>query len=451
MRKSVALLLVLIFLTASCVIDASPALSIADFTEDAWVSKTPMRQARMRLGVAVVNGKIYAIGGDNLRLTGNALSADWLYGDVLSTNEEYDPLRDTWTFKEPMPTPRTHFGTAVYQNKIYCIGGYSSDGETSVNEVYDPRTNSWEIKASMPTSRTRVSANVVNGKIYVISNGANEVYDPATNTWATREPPPFKFYSTGSAVVGNKIYFIGGVGSMPVTNFRIRIYDTSDDSWSYGALSPTYGASACAGAMTGANTTTRIYFFDESSTHVYDPVNDSWTNGTRMQHSRGFVGVAVLDNTFYVVGGIFAPFEGYIVITGSADSNEQYVPSGYSGSVDIIRPNIVVVSPQNTTYFTTEIMLNFVTDESLSWARYSFNAQEIVEVKGNTTLTNLSYGNHNITVYGTDNYGNTGSSETIYFTIAKPEPFPTTLVVASIGAVAVAIVGLLVYFKKRRR
>lgn len=450
MSKTIALLLVLAFLTALC-IAVKPAMSSNDVTEDTWVSKTSMRQARMRLGVAAVNGKIYTIGGDSLSLTGNVLSADWYYGDVLSTNEEYDPVRDTWTFKEPMPTPRTHFGIAAYQNKIYCIGGYSSNNETGVNEVYDPRTNSWEVKASMPTSRTRVSANVVNGKIYVISNGANEVYDPATNTWATKEPPPFRFYSTCSAVVGNKIYFIGGVGSTPVTNFRIRIYDTSDDSWSYGALSPTYGASACAGATRGENTNTQIYFFDESATHVYNPANDSWTNGTQMQHSRGFAGVAELDNTFYVVGGIFAPFKGYIVITGSANSNEQYIPSEYSGSVDITKPNIVVVSPQNTTYFTTEIMLNFVTDEALSWARYSFNAQEIVEVKGNTTLANLSYGSHNITVYGTDNYGNTGSSETVYLAIAKPEPFPTTTVVVSVITVAVVSIGLLVYFKKRKR
>ena len=47
--------------------------------EGSWTIKTPMQQARGRLGVAVVNGKIYAIGG--------ALSAG---GAVLSTVEEYD-------------------------------------------------------------------------------------------------------------------------------------------------------------------------------------------------------------------------------------------------------------------------------------------------------------------------------------------------------------------------
>jgi hypothetical protein len=40
-----------------------------------------------------------------------------------------------------------------------------------------------------------------------------------------------------------------------------------------------------------------------------------------------------------------------------------------------------------------------------------------------------------------------GSSETIVFNI---EPFPTTIVIASVITVAVVGVGLLVYFKKRK-
>jgi hypothetical protein len=59
---------------------------------------------------------------------------------------------------------------------------------------------------------------------------------------------------------------------------------------------------------------------------------------------------------------------------------------------------------------------------------------------------------HNVAVYAKDEFGNMGNSETIYFTVEVPEPFPTIPVaVASIAAVIVVGVGLLVYFKKRKR
>jgi ribulose kinase len=54
-----------------------------------------MQHARMLLGVAVVNEKIYAIGGDDLSLMGNVISPEMGYGKILSTNEEYDPATDT--------------------------------------------------------------------------------------------------------------------------------------------------------------------------------------------------------------------------------------------------------------------------------------------------------------------------------------------------------------------
>ena len=141
--------LVLLFILVSLVA-AVPASGASD--EDSWVSKAPMHVARGGLGVAVVNGKIYAIGG----YTEN--------GVVTRVNEVYDPETDTWTYKTSMPTPRGNFATAVYQNKIYCIGG-TNEG---TNEVYNPATDMWVSKASVPTPVSYIKANVVNGKFYLI-------------------------------------------------------------------------------------------------------------------------------------------------------------------------------------------------------------------------------------------------------------------------------------------
>jgi N-acetylneuraminic acid mutarotase len=462
MRKSMAIMLVLGFLITSWMIVAKSAVSSAIIGGDCWVSKMPMHEARGRLGVAVVNGKIYAIGGDVGGLYGSVYGAMLSYTNI---NEEYDPATDTWAFKAPMPTPRGHFGIAVYQNKIYCIGGFNNDGDTEVNEVYDPATDTWETKAPMPVPRSSITANIVNGKIYVISapynSSSNYVYDPATDSWNTKTPPPHEITSYASAVVDNKIYFIATdytASGLWLDPF-IQTYNTENGKWSIGAYAPTYGINAVAGATTGVVAPKRIYFFDETGTQVYDPTNDRWSVGTSMPTLRSNVGVAVINDVFYAVGGEFLPLSNSLFgnITTSA-VNEQYTPIGYGTPdpfymppTDITAPEIAIMSPENRTYYTTDIPLNVTVNEPSSWMRYKLDGKTVVEIDGNATLRGLSFGSHNISVYATDAAGNTGASETIFFNVAKPEPFSRTLVVAAVATVAAIVgVGLLVYFKKRQ-
>ncbi len=71
---------------------------------------------------------------------------------------------------------------------------------------------------------------------------------------------------------------------------------------------------------------------------------------------------------------------------------------------------------------------------------------------GNTThatLTDLSAGKHNLTVYAWDVTGNVGASEMVTFSVAEPFPLvPVAAVCAAIAAVTAG--GLYVYFKKRK-
>jgi hypothetical protein len=116
-------------------------------------------------------------------------------------------------------------------------------------------------------------------------------------------------------------------------------------------------------------------------------------------------------------------------------------------------PVILTYSPTNKANDTPDAPLNFTVNEPVSQITYSLDGQENVTVAQNFTLTGLSSGDYNVTFYATDNAGNIGASETIAFTIAEPqhEPFPTTLIVASVVTVAGIGVALIVYFKKRNR
>jgi hypothetical protein len=108
---------------------------------------------------------------------------------------------------------------------------------------------------------------------------------------------------------------------------------------------------------------------------------------------------------------------------------------------------------ENQTYTSADVPLSFAVNETTSQTAYSLDGQEnVTAVAGNTTLTGLPNGVHNVTVYAHDLAGNIGASETVTFTVAEePEPFPTAPVAAaSVATVAVALVGLLVYFRKRK-
>jgi N-acetylneuraminic acid mutarotase len=438
MGKSVTLLLVLIFLTASCVIAAKP-ISAATPVENSWASKAPMHEARSNLGVAVVNGKIYAIGGNT-------------QSGIVGTNEEYDPETDTWTYKTPMPTPRDGFGIAVYQNKIYCIGGVNCNA----TEVYDPATDTWETKASMPTARWQLEANVVNEKIYLMggepNRTLNEVYDPATNSWITKASIPYiewgNFHQAGvytaSVVIDDQIYWIGVVGFFySPLGFKLlnQQYSPENDSWSLRAPPPSYITPEVAGVTTGVWAPKRIYVFgDDGYNSVYDLASDTWRYVNRISPTRHDFGVAVVNDELYVIGG------GYL--WSASDANEQYMPFGYG----TVPPVIFIASPESKNYTSSEVILNFSVNRKVEWMHYSLDGQDNVTLTGNTTLTGLSAGLHNVTVYARDEFENTGASETISFNVEVPEPFPTVPVAAASVACTVAAVGLLlVYFKKRRR
>lgn len=257
-----------------------------------WETREPMQQARNGLGAAVVEGKIYAIGGYSRGL-----------GDDrnLGTNEEYDPVTDLWTYREAMPTPRSGFGVAVVEDKIYCIGGWTETNETAINEVYDPVTDTWETKTSMPTPRADITASAVNGKIVVtggdyliqgeyFTTNVTEVAraHPTTDSWTSENPIPNAISSYTSAVVGNKIYIIGGHNLDIGAKYSLaQIYDTETDNWSLGTMLPYATHYATAGSTTGIMAPERIYVLGGANNglnQIYDQKMTTGPSAPQRQH-----------------------------------------------------------------------------------------------------------------------------------------------------------------------
>ena len=316
---------ILALLITSVVVFTESALSSAEMVENAWVPKASMQEARSGLGVAVVDGKIYAIGGLNSS------------HELVDTNEMYDPTTNTWTTLKSMPTPRARFGIAVCQNKIYVIGGEIGSRPTfsglalavsivtGINEVYDPVTDTWETKKPMLTERVLLKANVVDGKIYCIGGAADshslqatEVYDPANDSWVTMEPMPNLQEEFASTVVDDKIFIISD---------KVQIFNPKTNQWTLGTPPPKPMYQGAAGATTGSIAPKRIYFIGGGSANqIYNPNDGSWSIGASMPTPRNSLAVAVLNDTVYAIGG-------WHIDSGTLAINEQYTPIGY-GTLD---------------------------------------------------------------------------------------------------------------------
>jgi hypothetical protein len=163
-----------------------------------------------------------------------------------------------------------------------------------------------------------------------------------------------------------------------------------------------------------------------------------------------------LSVTLYAVGvGYYVTSEEfdaetYTMITHFA-TFEMNSYSTVSFIKDLVPPRVTVQSPQNTTYNSSEVKLDFTVNEEVSQIHFSLDGKVNQTFTGNNDLTGLTNGEHNVVLYVADLAGNEVSSKTVFFSVNVPEPFPVVpaIAVSVTSIVAVVGLGLLVYLKKR--
>ncbi|XP_051824934.1 kelch-like protein 13 isoform X1 [Antechinus flavipes] len=113
---------------------------------DKWIQKAPMTTVRGLHCMCTVGEKLYVIGGNHFRGTSD-------YDDVLSC-EFYSPALDQWTPIAAMLRGQSDVGVAVFENKIYVVGGYSWNNRCMVEIVqkYDPEKDEWHKVFDLPES-----------------------------------------------------------------------------------------------------------------------------------------------------------------------------------------------------------------------------------------------------------------------------------------------------------
>jgi Kelch motif protein len=277
-------------------------------TPTVWKALAPLAGGpRQETAVVALGERVYVLGG----FDGESR--------VVDTVEAYDPARDRWEARKPLPKPLHHANAAAVGDKLYVVGALAGNDFRAVglSYEYDPRADRWTPKAPMPAGTERGASAVaaMGPRIYVAGGlrgnpvGDFSAYNVATNRWEVLPAVPGpRDHLVGGAVDG--IFFaIGGRGPAVGLTGRVDAFDSNAKTWSSRRSMPTPRAGCAAGVV--ANRI--IVVGGEGSpgrpdgvfveTEIYTPTTDSWVALQPMLTPRHGTGAAGLDRRLYVPGG----------------------------------------------------------------------------------------------------------------------------------------------------
>jgi N-acetylneuraminic acid mutarotase len=296
-------------------------VSLRATSQSNWASETPLPTGRDLARAAIVNGRLYVIGGHNA-------STD------LGTVEAFDPTTHVWTTRASMPTPRHQMAVGVINGILYVAGGCCP--VSSVLEAFDPKRNTWTTKASMAIASEPAGA-VVHGILYAIGGNAGgfctnavQAYEPSTDTWRIVSPMPTPRCHLAAAVANGLVYAIGGTKTSGSLHLRtVEVYDPVRDLWSGAPDMPT---GRC--LLAAVTVDSKIYALGgnnpdkpreaiitsipnseifhpggasdlgtRTTVEVYDPLTKEWATAMPMPTARTGLAVGVLKGSLYAIGG----------------------------------------------------------------------------------------------------------------------------------------------------
>lgn len=130
---------------------------------DSWSEVASLNCRLQECAAAVVNQNLYVIGGVRCQLR-NGTSYRCYDNGV----ERWQPDTNTWSTVASMHMCRSNHGVAVLNGKIYALGGYNGESYMKNVEVYCRKSNQWKMATPMLERRSIFTTAVVDGKIYAI-------------------------------------------------------------------------------------------------------------------------------------------------------------------------------------------------------------------------------------------------------------------------------------------
>ncbi len=210
------------------VIGGDPVLPNNDLyvtDEDRWEALAPLSLPRQHIDGARIGRKVYVVGGLIRDPTPTDDSEQKIPKIATRTVEVYDIDENKWGPGHPLPEARHGVQVAVLNGKLYAIGGaYDQSkglGITAAFEKFDPDSNTWESLNNLPVPILAPGTAVVREKIFIMGGSMVEngswtasdkvyVFDVHKEKWGMASPLPKRIRFPGVAVIDNRIYVIGG-------------------------------------------------------------------------------------------------------------------------------------------------------------------------------------------------------------------------------------------------
>ncbi|KAL4949358.1 galactose oxidase [Aspergillus filifer] len=252
-----------------------------------WTETAPMPAALNHANVAVVNNKIYCLGG--LEAT------DETYWNATGKSAVYDPAVDEWTVLPSMPEGREigSAATLVLGDTIYLPGGlaytnitFDQEGTVSRFTSYNVKTQEWTNLPDLPAPRDHAGKGIYQDMLYILggrSFGNKNVvstvfgFNLTSHEWSTAyEPMPIARGGVASATIGSLMFTAGGEGDRRTSTAvfpEMQAYDAATNTWiSYADMPlPVHGTDAVVykgeivipggGIVTGATLTPVVQIF----------------------------------------------------------------------------------------------------------------------------------------------------------------------------------------------
>lgn len=199
---------------------AAPYCFVYDPISDSWSTLNDMPDERGSAAVAVRGDTILLAGGMTLLSLGNNTQTS------VSTVSAYNTITQTWSKLPELPSARDHAGVALINDVYYVLGGRNSGRDNIVGTVFTLDFAAYDLawtssSALMPTPRGGCASAVYNGVVYTFGGEGDgsvptgvfnntESYDPATDSWTELTPMALPRHGTAAVQIGGKIYIAGG-------------------------------------------------------------------------------------------------------------------------------------------------------------------------------------------------------------------------------------------------